>query len=131
MSMTKGVVITGTDGQVWVSGSRGKPPAWVSNHPDYIKLKSEMPQDTVKKEVKSDEGLKFWKWSGSSTKDRCVVAAFDPINAVKLLARRFKMFPVTASEFSTLWKSTPALEDVKVPGVYELKDSTWVCTIAA
>jgi hypothetical protein len=129
MSLPKGIVITNSDGNTYVTGTRGRKPAWVESHPDYLKLVNESPVVETTKEVKlNDEGLLFWKWNGGNV--RCIVAALSSLAAIRLLSKRFTHFPVSGNEFNALWKRTEALEDVKDAGVYELKDNAWVCTAA-
>jgi hypothetical protein len=126
MSLPKGITITHTDGSTYITGTRGRRPSWLETHPDFIKLVNENPVEVVEtKVIIKKDGLTFWKWNGGNV--QCIVAANDSVNAVRLLGKRFRNFPVSGNEFKVLWKETDALEDVKVSGVYELKNDAWVC----
>lgn len=130
--MSDPITITNPDtGEKWVSGSRGKPPKWVSTHASYIAFKglkvTESP--SMPKEVKvSDAMLKFWKLVGLEDcrcMCNCYVAAFSMNEALGLLGKTFKN-PVTPREMISMWKEIEPTEFmVQAAGVYELKEKTW------
>jgi len=147
------ITIKNEAGEVWVSGKRGKPPAWVSNHPEYLAYKAEkateIPQVTVKAplvpyvsatptkkepEVVEDPSapkvLHYWRWFGVEsempTQSQCYVAAFSAKEAIAELNSTFKIFPVSPSEFQYLWNEIPATDALaKVPGAYQMKGEIW------
>jgi hypothetical protein len=118
-------------GEKWTSGSRGKPPKWVSTHASYIAFKglkaTEAPV-APKVATVSDVMLKFWKLVGLEDCRclcNCYVAAFSVNEALRLLAQTFKN-PVTPRELTNMWKEIEPTEFmVQAVGVYELKDKTW------
>jgi carbonic anhydrase len=132
--MTTTLTLTDTDGTKWTSGSRGKPPKWVSIHPDYIAFKEqkalEVPKDTpVAVGPQTDARLKFWKWIGLedfSATQKCVVVAHSRTEALRELNKTFKN-PVSKLEWDTMWCAIEPNEFMPQSiGAYELKGESWI-----
>lgn len=113
----------------YTTGKAGKPPKWVSIHPDFIKYKSE--KELINKApsiiTPSKTGLRKWCWCFNDDEDKvqhsanCFVIANTDKEAIILLNKTFKN-PVTMYEFKTHWKEIELLETDSI-GVFELKDT--------
>ena len=132
--MTDVLTLTNTDGTKWTSGSRGKPPKWVSIHPDYIAFKGqkalEVTKDTpVEVGPVTDLRLKFWKWIGLedfAATSKCYVAAHSRSEAIRELNKTFKAHPVTMAELEKMWTVIEPTEFMpQFVGAYELKGESW------
>jgi hypothetical protein len=125
--LPKGVTFTHSDGSTYTTGKPGKPPKWLYEHPEYIKLLETTPSPIQKAiTTVSDTALKVWKWAdqtddnGTTAKTAiCIVAAHSRNQALQLLAKRFPSFPVYPSEFDLMWKRIDSNESITTPGVYE------------
>lgn len=117
--------------------SRGRPSTWLLKHPDYIAWKSSkiIPQEVIP-EVKENT-LNIWKYFGLSSDDKrmdyvginILVAAQHAGQAIRILGKRFKDFPVSKIEFETMWKP---VENTLITseGVYEVVDNVLVRTVS-
>ena len=133
--MTDTLTITNTDGTKWTSGSRGKPPKWVSIHPDYIAFKEqkaiEVPKapEVVAVGPVNDARLKFWKWIGLedfTATSKCYVAAHSRSEALAVLNKTFKAHPVTMAELEKMWTLIEPNEFMpQTVGAYEFKGESW------
>ena len=132
--MTDTLTLTNTDGTTWTSGSRGKPPKWVSIHPDYIAFKEqkavEVPKDTpVAVGPQTDARLKFWKWIGLedfTATSKCYVAAHSRSEALAVLNKSFKS-PVSVAELDRMWALIEPNEFMpQTVGAYEFKGESWI-----
>ena len=131
--MTDTLTLTNTDGTSWTSGSRGKPPKWVSVHPDYIAFKAnksvEVPE-VVAVGPQTDARLKFWKWIGLedfSATSKCYVAAHSRSEAINVLNKTFKSIPVTVAEMERMWTLINPTEQMpQTVGAYEFKEGSWL-----
>jgi hypothetical protein len=135
--MTQTLTLTNTDGTKWTSGSRGKPPKWVSIHPDYIAFKG---QKEVVVDVpvaigpQTDARLKFWKFIGLNSEEdevktkvsvRCYVAAHSRSEAIRELNKALKS-PMLPSELEKMWTLIEPSEFMpQVVGMYEFKGESW------
>jgi carbonic anhydrase len=123
--MDKLIIQNRETGDHWESGNRGKPPKWVSLHPDYIKWKEQKANTPIISQSQTvqilDNVLKFWKFSSNNREFKsstiCVVAAMSNIEAMQMLNKTFKN-PVTANEFASLWTLT-SINGLTKEGVYE------------
>jgi hypothetical protein len=137
MTMTQ-ITLRNSDGATWTSGSRGKPPKWVSEHPDYIAFKAtkslEVASDTL--EVpKTESGLRYWKFIGLNTEEDevktaprvyCYVAASNRVEAMRELNKCFK-YPVSTIEMDKMWAEIKNNEFLsKTVGVFEQKGESWI-----
>lgn len=131
--MTDTLTLTNTDGTTWTSGNRGKPPKWVSIHPDYIAFKEqkavEVPKDTpVAVGPQTDARLKFWKWIGLedfTATSKCYVAAHSRSEALAVLNKSFKS-PVSVAELDRMWTLIEPNEFMpQTVGAYEFKGESW------
>lgn len=138
--MTQTLTLTNTDGTVWTSGNRGKPPKWVSIHPDYIAFKAqkelEVPKETpVEVGPQTDARLKFWKFIGlNSVEDevktkvsvRCFVAAHSRTEAIRELNKSLKS-PMLPNELEKMWTLIEPSEFMpQKVGTYELRGESWI-----
>lgn len=133
--MTDTLTLTNTDGTKWTSGSRGKPPKWVSIHPDYIAFKAqkelEVPKETpVAVGPVTDTRLKFWKFIGLEdfeATSKCYVAAHSRTEAIRELNKTFKVHPVTMEELEKMWTLIEPNEFMpQTVGAYEFKNENWI-----
>jgi hypothetical protein len=130
--MTDTLTLKNFDGTYWTSGSRGKPPKWVSVHPDYIAFKEQkclvVPQ-VVEVGPQTDARLKFWKWIGLEDFDvtsKCYVAAHSRTEAITELNRTFKSHPVSSAELDRMWTLVEPTDQMpQVVGAYEFKEGLW------
>jgi hypothetical protein len=138
--MTQPLTLTNTDGTTWTSGKRGKPPGWVSIHPDYIAFKEqkclEVPKVPQVVEVgpQTDARLKFWKFIGLNSEEdevktkvsvRCYVAAHSRSEAIRELNKALKS-PMLPSELEKRWTLIEPSEFMpQVVGMYEFKGESW------
>jgi hypothetical protein len=125
-----------------MSGSRGKPPKWVSIHPDYIAFKEQkgistpVPIKVTVEQLKvTTTMIRYWRLVGLNAPEDeiktklscnpCYVAALNPAGAIVELNKVFK-FPVSPLELQTMWKEIKPTEFMsKEAGVYELKGESW------
>ena len=134
--MTDTLTLTNTDGTKWTSGNRGKPPGWVSIHPDYIAFKEqkalEVPKapEVVAVGPQTDTRLKFWKWIGLedfTATARCYVAAHSRTEALTVLNKTFKSNPVSMTELEKMWTLIEPSEFMpQAVGAYEFKGESWI-----
>jgi hypothetical protein len=133
--MTDVLTLTNTDGTKWTSGNRGKPPKWVSIHPDYIAFKEqkaiEVPKEARVVDVgpQTDARLKFWKWIGLedfAATAKCYVAAHSRSEALAVLNKTFKVHPVSHKELEMMWTLVEPTEQMpQTVGAYEFKEGVW------
>jgi hypothetical protein len=139
--MTDTLTLTNTDGTVWTSGKRGKPPGWVSIHPDYIAFKEqkalEVPKapEVVAVGPVTDARLKFWKFIGLNCVEdevktklsvNCYVAAHSRTEAIRELNKSLKS-PILPNELEKMWTLIEPNEFMpQVVGTYELKGESWM-----
>lgn len=120
--LPKGITFTHTDGSTYTTGNRGKPPAWLKSHPEYIKLLETTPAtpNPSKPLEVAPSGLKAWRWNDQDGLPMhiCVVVARDIHEAIRILNKRFQ-FPVGSHEFTLMWKEITPSESMLTPGVYE------------
>lgn len=122
--LPKGITFTHSDGSTYTTGTRGKPPKWLKDHPEYIKLLEATPATQVapssSKAPSDPNKLRCWRWNDQDGLPQhiCFVAAHNPHEAMKLLNKRFQ-FPVTHNEFNVMWKEIELAESISTPGVYE------------
>lgn len=128
------ITLRNSDGATWTSGNRGKPPAWVASHPDYIAFKAQKGTEVASAPVavgpQTDARLKFWKWIGLEdfkATAQCVVAAHSRTEAIRELNKVFKTNPVSVDELERMW--TLIHPDEYMPqtvGTYEFKEGSWM-----
>lgn len=120
--LPKGITFTHSDGSTYTTGNRGKPPKWLKDHPEYIKLLETTPTTQVapSSPKTTSNHLRCWRWNDQDGLPQhiCMVAANDPHEAMKLLNKRFQ-FQVTHNEFNVMWKEIDLAESISTPGVYE------------
>jgi len=96
--------------QTWTSGFRGKKPKWVAEmiaaNPNLIPVKEEVKKFIPKED---DTTLKYWVWRDYDGKPQggCIVGAYTPKEAMKLLNAVFK-YCVSQIEFDSCWKEVNA-----------------------
>jgi hypothetical protein len=140
--MTKTITIQNPNNpnESWTSGNRGKPPKFVTTHPDYIAFKEqkaiEVPKDTpVAVGPVTDARLKFWKFIGLNCAEdevktklsvNCYVAAHSRSEAIRELNKSLKS-PLLPSELEKMWALIEPNEFMpQVVGTYELKGESWI-----
>ena len=122
--LPKGITFTHTDGSNYTTGKPGKPPKWLKDHPDYIKLLENTPITHVAQSSfqapSTSNKLRCWRWNDQDGLPQtvCFVAAHNSTEAMKLLNKRFT-FKVSHSEFALMWKEIDLVESISTPGVYE------------
>ena len=116
--------------ETWTSGNRGKPPKFVTTHPDYIAYKGQKSLEvpSVAQVVVSDTTLKYWKWIGLENfeaQHHCYVAAPSRVEAIRELNKSFQS-PVGSLEMDVMWSQIQPEEGmVQAVGTYELKEKSW------
>jgi hypothetical protein len=116
--------------------TQGKPKKWLSEHPEYIAWRNQkLTQKTVPK-IEQNTTLNVWKYVGligddvrdDFVKTHVLIAAKDPMNALHILNKRFKEFPVSMLEFKTMWRLVTNAS-ITVEGFYEMKDNILTMTV--
>ncbi len=138
--MSNQITLTNPQGEKWTSGSRGKPPKWVSEHPEYLAFKANKPLQVtrladVPLKLSKEILMKYWRFVGLNSDEdevktkvgvNCYVAAETRNEALDLLNKVFVRFHVGSLELEKMWREvTPNEYMSKEPGVYELKGEVW------
>ena len=138
--MSDQITLTNPQGDKWTSGSRGKPPKWVSEHPEYLAFKANKPLQVtrladVPLNVSKESLMKYWRFVGLNAIEdevktkvgvNCYVAAETRVDALTILGKVFSKFPVGSMELEKMWREvTPNEYMNKDAGFYELKGEVW------
>lgn len=138
--MSNQITLTNPNGEKWTSGSRGKPPKWVSEHPEYLAFKANKPFQVTRLAdvpliITKECLMKYWRFVGLNSDEdeiktkvgvNCYVAAETRTQALQILNQSFTRFPVSSDELNKMWREvTPNEYMKKEAGFYELKGEVW------